>query len=552
MKFGPVPLTRAAGAILGHTLRIDGGVLKKGRTLSAADVEQIARAGYREVTVARLDPGDVPEDAAAAAVGEASAGAGIRVAPAFTGRCNLYAAGRGLLILDPARVERLNGVDESITLATATPYHVAAAGSMVATVKVIPFSVPARVLERALAELGRGPALLRVAPLRPHAAGLVLTELPGVRSEVLQRAAESQRIRLERLGSTLRHEIRCPHDPAAVAAAIRELRASGCSPILILGASAIVDRDDVVPAAVRAVGGSIEHLGMPVDPGNLLLLAHWDDVPVLGVPGCARSLKASGYDWVLQRLMAGEVVTGTDLARMGVGGLLKEIATRPQPRDAGAAGAGGEAGRELPADASAVRVGALVLAAGQSRRMGASNKLLLPIEGVAMVRRVVDAVLGAGLRNVVVVTGHETERIRAALAGRDVAYAHNPDYAAGLSTSLRAGLRALEGKVDAALVCLGDMPWVSAEDIAALVAGFDPRDPRICVPVHDRKRGNPILWPARFFAAMRGVSGDQGARRLLDEYAEEIELIPVAGAGVHVDVDTPDALRVPDAEGEPS
>jgi len=552
VKFGPVPIGRVAGAILAHTLRLEGGVLKKGRRLSEADAARIADAGYERVVVARPEPGDVTEDAAAAAVGEAAAGPGLRVTASYTGRCNLYAEARGLLVLDGDRIERFNRVDESITLATLAPHTLAPQDSMVATVKVIPFAVPEAILNAALAEIRAGPPLLRLAPLKPRAAGLILTELPGVRPEVLERAAESQRVRLERLGSALHREIRCPHEVAAVGDAIRTLRAAGCSPILILGASAIVDRGDVVPSAVEAVGGAILHLGMPVDPGNLLLLAQWGEIPVLGVPGCARSLKPSGYDWVLARIAAGEAVTGSELAGMGVGGLLKEIPSRPQPRegDLREPELRGQARHEArsPADLTS-RVGAVILAAGQSQRMGVSNKLLLPVAGVPMIERVADAVLQAVPSAVVVVTGHDPQGVRSALSGRAVSFAHNPDYRLGMSTSLRVGLSTLEGKVDAALICLGDMPWVSPQDITALVAAFVPEDPRICVPVYDRKRGNPILWPARFFAAMRAVSGDQGARRLLDEYAEEIELVPVSGGGVNVDIDTPEALRAVGARG---
>ncbi len=529
MKFGPVPVAEAEGTILAHTLRTESTVIKKGRVLEAADVAALEAAGYAELVVARLEDGDVAEDAAATRVAEAVVGSGVRVAESFTGRANLYATERGVLVVDAPAVGALNRVDEAVTLATIEPFSVVEPGTMIATAKIIPFAVAAPTLEAALEAVGAG--ALRVAPFRARPAGLVLTELPGQRPAVLERAAESQRVRLERCGATLGRELRCPHEPAAVAVAIGELLDAGCDPVLVLGASAIVDRGDVVPAAVEAAGGTIEHLGMPVDPGNLLLLARHGDTPVIGVPGCARSLKPSGFDRVLSRIAADLPVAGADLAAMGAGGLLKEMPTRPQPREAEAA-TGGEGG-----------VVALVLAAGDSRRMPDANKLLCDVEGAPMVARVVDPLAAhPGLAGVTVVTGHEAEAVRAALAGRAVDFVHNPAFKDGLSASLRAGVEAVADKVDAVLVCLGDMPWVGSGVVTALLEAFDREDPRVCVPVHDRKRGNPVLWPARYFDAIRGLSGDQGARRLLDEFAEEVVFVPVAHEGVNLDIDTPEAL----------
>jgi molybdenum cofactor cytidylyltransferase len=188
------------------------------------------------------------------------------------------------------------------------------------------------------------------------------------------------------------------------------------------------------------------------------------------------------------------------------------------------------------------RVAALVLAAGFSRRMGGANKLLAPLEGAPVIARVVDAVLASRARPVVVVTGHDAEAVRGALAGRDVCFAHNPAPAEGLSASLRTGLTALED-VDGALVCLGDMPWVRATHIDALLASFEGRrDEPICAPTWQGQRGHPVLWPKRHFAALAALRGDAGGRALIAAHAGEIYSVPVADAGVTLDVDTPEAL----------
>lgn len=525
MKFGAVPVGEAGGALLAHTLRAGGRVYKKGRRLDAPAVAALAEAGYREVICARLEAGDVPEDVAAARVAAAVAGAGLRPAEAFTGRCNLEATARGLAQIDVDKVLRLNRIHESVTLATVAPHARVEAGELVATVKVIPFAAPEDVVAACAA---LGPAV-SLAPLGERRAGLVLTRLPAFSEALLDGPSATLRARMTALGGTVAREIRCAHDEGEVARAIGDLAASGLSPILVLGASAVSDRADVIPAAIVRAGGAVEHLGMPVDPGNLLVLGRRGEVPVVGVPGCARSPRLSGFDWVLERLCAGLAVTGDDVSAMGVGGLLKEIASRGQPR-------GG------PAPGARPVVAALVLAAGSSRRMG-ENKLLVEVDGAPMVARAVDAARASRASRVVVVTGHDEAAVRAALAGRAVEVVHNPEHGTGMASSLRAGVAAL-GAVDGVVVCLGDMPWVRAADLDALIAAFDPAAGReICVAFHGGKRGNPVLISARFFPEMMRMTGDTGARALLEEHAAEIVAVEAGHAGVLLDVDTRAALE---------
>lgn len=542
MKLGRIPVAEAAGALVVHTLRLgEGVVFKKGRLLSPEDLERLRAAGYDSVIAARLDADDVPEDAAASAVGAAVLGEGLRAAVATTGRCNLHAQTAGLFLVERERVDQLNLVDESVTLATIAPHTPVLAGDLVATVKIIPFAVPSATLTRCIAEAHGG--LLRVAPFRRRAVGLILTRLPGVHESQLERTAAAQRLRIERVGCVTERELRCDHDEAAVAAALSEQRDAGCRLILVLGASAIVDRRDVIPAAIERLGGTIEHFGLPVDPGNLLLLGRCPapqgepggEIDVIGVPGCGRSLRRSGYDWVLERLCADLAVTRRDLMTMGVGGLLAEIPTRPQPRLAEA--------RPAKAGTAGARIGAVVLAAGRSSRMGSPNKLLCELEGVPLIAHVIDALLATEVRPIVVVTGHEEAAVRQVLDGRPVRFVHNPDFAEGMSTSLRAGLAALGTEVDAALICLGDMPRVRPAHIESLLGAFDPDDGRaVVVPTYRGQRGNPVLWAARFFPELQGLRGDTGARALLEEHAERVCRVPMEDAGVAIDVDTPSDL----------
>ena len=299
-----------------------------------------------------------------------------------------------------------------------------------------------------------------------------------------------------------------------------------------------------MPALLRpddeagAAGGSIEHFGMPVDPGNLILIGQLDGKTLLGAPGCARSPKENGFDWILMRLLAGLPVTRADVTGMGVGGLLMEIVTRPQPR-------------EEPAAESKRRVAAIVLAAGRSTRMGAVNKMLAEIGGKPLVRIAAEQAIASHAQPVIVVTGHEREKVGAALKGLPVRLVHNKDFAEGLGTSLKTGIGAVPEEADAAIVCLGDMPQVDVALINRLIAAFDPeRGALVVVPNIEGRRGNPVVWSRRFFHDLMSIQGDVGARHLIGNYAEAVVEVPVAGDAALTDVDTPESLSAVKAEIE--
>ncbi len=537
MIFGTLSTAEAAGAILAHTVAAGDVLFRKGRRLSPADVEALRAAGVQEIQAARLERGDIHEDQAAERVATVLQGPGLTASAAFTGRVNLFAEAAGVVVIDRERIDRLNRLDESITIATLPEWAEVRPKQMVATIKIIPFAAPtdAVALVEVMSALPeRGPAL-RLARYRPLKVGLIQTRLPTTKPSVLDKTAQITTDRLARLGGTLVRERRSEHKAPALASEIRMVQNLGLDLLLIIGASAITDRRDVLPAAIEASGGIVEHFGMPVDPGNLLLMGRIGAMPVLGLPGCARSPKLNGFDWVLQRLAAGLNVTRLDVMAMGVGGLLAEIPTRPLPRDRATESNG------MP---HAPHVGVVVLAAGQSRRMGELNKLLAPVEGKPMLAHAVDAALGAqGIGPVVVVTGHEREQVEAALPGRAVTFTENPRYAEGLSTSLAAGLAALPQGIDAALVCLGDMPRIAPRLIERLMAAYAPTEGRsIVVPTHQGKRGNPVLWDRRFFPAMAAVAGDVGARHLIGEHSDEVVEIEAGDPAVLFDVDTPETL----------
>jgi molybdenum cofactor cytidylyltransferase len=538
MKFGAVPVSEALGATAVHSIRQGALVLKKGTRIGAKELAALKTAGVEEIMVARLEPGDISEDQAAADIAAAVAGAGVRADRAFTGRCNLFAETAGVLVVDRNAIDKLNTIDEAVTVATLANYKPVVEGEMIATVKIIPFAVAGSARDKAVAEAGKARPVIRVAPYTVKKIGVVSTLLPGLAPKVVDKTLKITEARIAPAGAAIIAERRVPHEQEALARAIAEVRQAGAELVIVFGASAIADRRDVIPAAIEAVGGSIEHFGMPVDPGNLMLIGRLQGQPVLGAPGCARSPKENGFDWVLMRLLAGLPVSRADITGMGVGGLLMEIVTRPQPREERVP----EKGRHIAA---------VVLAAGRSTRMGAVNKLIAEIGGKPLVRIAAEQAIASRASPVIVVTGHQREKVEAALDGLPVRLVHNPDYAEGLGTSLKAGIAAVPAEADGVIVCLGDMPQVDSALIDKLIAAFDPeRGALVVVPSIAGRRGNPVLWSRRFFPDLMQIQGDIGARRLIGNYAEAVVEVPVAGEAALTDIDTPESFSAVKAEIE--
>ncbi|MEM0907830.1 MAG: molybdopterin-binding/glycosyltransferase family 2 protein [Pseudomonadota bacterium] len=523
MRFGTFALEEAEGALLAHTQRTSGGVIKKGTRLTAQHIDALKEAGLTFVTAAKLDDGDLHEDEAARRIAQAVAGPHTTVERADTGRANLAAASSGLIAVDAPAVDRLNAIHPSVTLATLRPFERVTAGRMIGTVKIIPFAAPAHYVAQGVEAASNS---VSVAPWMVSGVSAISSQLAALKPSVIDKTLDIFAGRLEPTLARIIEDVRVPHNTEAVAQA---LQAAKGELVVIFGASAVVDEDDVIPAAIARAGGVVEHVGMPVDPGNLLVLGHHDGRPVIGAPGCARSPKANGFDIVLDRLLAGLTVTRADIMGMGVGGLLEETAARPRPR------------RGKATDRPPSKPAAIVLCAGRSTRMGARNKLLEDVGGMPMARHAVRAALASRADPVVVVTGHEADAVQRALSGLDVTFIHNAQFAEGLSTSLRAGLTALPASADAALVLLGDMPMIEAEHCNRILDGLKQPGALIAMAASEGRRGNPVAWSARLFPELLNTEGDAGGRTLMSRYADQSVTIDIGDAAA-VDADTPSAL----------
>lgn len=339
MKFGSVRVGEAEGAILAHSIylarsttshRAQALDFSKGVVLTRAHIAALEADAWPSVVVARLEDGDLHEDAAAERIAAALMGPGLVADRASTGRVNLRAGSAGIVEVDAAAIEKVNRINPAITVATVAQWARLGPRGLAVTVKIIPFAVDAADVARAC-DLGRGAVRLREGVI--GSASLIETQVGGALSDKngpSEKGRRSVKGRLDRFSVMMSERVVVRHDVEAIATA---LRAAPGELLLILTGSATSDIGDTAPEAVRAAGGEVIHYGMPVDPGNLLFIGRLDDKVVIGLPGCARSPALNGADWVMERVICGVVPEDIDIPGMGVGGLLKEIPSRPRPRE---------------------------------------------------------------------------------------------------------------------------------------------------------------------------------------------------------------------------
>jgi molybdenum cofactor cytidylyltransferase len=536
MKFGTYPVEEVQGMVLAHSVKLHGGTLSKGHAVTVSDISHLRAAGIDRVVAVMIEGGDLSENEAARRLSQTIDPRYLRLSKATTGRVNVYATSSGLFVVDKAVVDHVNRIDPAITLASLADHTRVNAGDMVATIKIIPLAVSAASVEAACSAALHGAPVFEIKPFSKFSVSLISTELPSLKVSVMNKTKRTLERRLAVSGNGIVREQRVAHECLALSRSLQDvISAADEAPklVIIFGASAVADTADVIPEAIRAVGGEVMAVGMPVDPGNLLVLGRVDKTYVIGAPGCARSPKENGFDWVLDRIVAGENPDAHDLAGMGVGGLLKEITMRPQLRD----------GLDMQATTSSVAI--VLLAAGRSSRMGegGSHKLLAEFDGLPLVRRSAQTALESNARSVTVVTGHRRAEIEQALSGLSVSTIENPDYASGMASSLIAGISVEAVRdADGILIMLADMPGVSADDLNCLIAAFHESGAGAIVRAVSRgKRGNPVILPRSLNAAILRLEGDIGARHIIETAGVPIVDIEI-GDAAHFDVDTPEAV----------
>ncbi|MTI09272.1 NTP transferase domain-containing protein [Curvivirga aplysinae] len=520
------------GFLLAHSLKTKNLNFKKGRSLSELDIQNLKKEEFEFLTVAILEQDDVHEDQAAAFLSDAINASHLDIAAPFTGRVNIVAKHSGIFTLSVDDVINFNMIDEGITIATLPNHSFVQSKQLVATIKIIPFAVSQTKLNEAINHLNKGQLQLNV--FQQKNVTLIQTNLPSVKPSVLDKTTRTLQNRLDQLSAQMIDEERIPHQVDHVKQALENI-SDQTDLIILTGASAITDKRDIIPTAIISAGGSIQQYGMPVDPGNLLLLGSYKDKPVIAMPGCARSPKLNGFDWVLQRVCADIPINERDMASMSIGGLLKEIPSRPAPR---------HQNEQKYSSGKAAKFGIILLAAGQSRRMGKDNKLLTQYNNKALLDHALECIHETNIDDLIVVTGHAPEEISNILSKYKLSIIHNPDYETGIASSLKTGISNLPRDCDAVMICLSDMPLLKAHDLELIMASFSKEDNReICIPTFEGKRGNPVLIGNRFFPEIMELSGDIGAKPVISAYPDFVCEVPMPTDAILVDTDTPEALR---------
>ena len=543
MKFGPRPLGDCCGHILAHSIKTGRRRLAKGTRLTDSDIAGLSQDGIDELVIAEAEAGDIHEDDAVDRLAKVLAPRGVSLSVAATGRVNIKVEKTSLVHLFSERLLTFNLIDEGLTCATVQHHQLLSSGQMVATLKIIPFFLSVKAVEAAEAVLAEG-ALFACHPLEGCNVGLIQTVSPALKPSVRKTTHQVTDERLSALGCSLVSSKECEHDSAALAGEIKRMRADGIALILICGASAMSDRRDVVPQATTKAGGHIDQLGLAVDPGNLTMVASIDDTMVIGMPGCARSSRLNGLDWILHLYLAGLPIDRIALASMAAGGLLMEIASRPLPREL-APETVSVSRKSTKYSAKASRLVGIILAAGQSRRMGNENKLLMTFDGQPLIRNAANTLMTAGCEEIIVVIGHEDKSIKAALSELELTFVFAKDYGKGQGHSLAAGVSALPKGATDMLVMLGDMPLVSTELVSGLIAHHymqPDHEGIVSLPVFGGKRGHPVIWGKQFFDELSVLTGDIGGRQLLGDYANAIRPFYWDRPEMFLDADTKEAF----------
>ncbi len=322
MKVKKLPTGDAVNQILLHNQFGPDGrkSLKKGQRLTEADVAGLQAINHPTVYVAILAADDVGENEAAARLGQIIARSGLKSTPATTGRVNLLAGSTGLLKVNVEQLLAFNEIN-GLTLATLPTHTPVQPQTLVGTIKIIPYAVSQANL--AAAEIiAREADLIQVKPFIIKQAALITTGSPVARQKVLDSFVPALQERLAGYGTEMVVGPYVPEDETEISRALLEALNNGAEMILVAGETSIMDENDITPQAIKAIGGEIIQYGLPVEPGNLMLLAYHGHVPLVGAPGCAKSKSHNVVDLVLPRLVAGERLTRRDLLQLGHGGLL--------------------------------------------------------------------------------------------------------------------------------------------------------------------------------------------------------------------------------------
>ena len=531
MKILGLDPQESLGSVIAQTYNLPGKTISKGTFVTSEIVDYFKEFDVQTILCAVPANGDIHEDEAAEAISNAIDKNQIYVEKASTGRVNFKSQSLCLVRYERALIREVNLVDESIAFSIVEHNQLLAKNDLIATLKIIPFFTQKKYVDQVISILAKN-ELFNTHSLNRKKVSLIQTSFEWQKKSMFKATSNVTRNRLEALDCSLNEEKLICDDYKALCSEIRSSTGSGIDILLISGASAITDRSDYIPKAILSEGGEIIQYGLAVDPGNLLLIGKVGNTTVIGMPGCARSPKLNGFDWVLQLLMADIPISREELAEMGAGGLLMEIASRPLPR----ALAKSVSKREK-------KVMGVILAAGNSTRMGKDNKLLRNIGDAPLIRNTAIEMLKSDLDSCSIVLGYQSDKVADVIKDLNVNLILNPLWKEGQASSLRAAINTLDSTYSDLLIMLGDLPGIKSIHINSIIEEHlltDNRKSKITIPSFKGQKGNPVIWGRSFFDDLSNLEGDVGGRTLFSEHPAAINILEMENPWVVKDTDTPE------------
>ncbi len=531
MKILGLDPQESLGSVIAQTYNLPGKTISKGTFVTSEIVGYFKEGEVKNILCAVPDNGDLHEDEAADIISNAIDKSHIYIDSASTGRVNFKSRSLCLVRYKRDLIKKVNLVDESIAFSIVENNQLLAKNDLIATLKIIPFFTQKKYVDQVISILDKN-ELFKTYTLNKKEVSLIQTSFEWQKKSMFKATSNVTRNRLEALDCSLNEEKLIRHDYNVLRSEIRSSIESGIDILLISGASAIIDRSDYIPKAILSEGGEIIQYGLAVDPGNLLLVGKIGKTAIIGMPGCARSPKLNGFDWVLQLLMADIPVVKEELAEMGAGGLLMEIASRPLPR----ALAKSVNKREK-------KMMGVILAAGNSTRMGKDNKLLKNIDGTPLIRNIALEISKSNLDSCSIVLGYQSDKVADVIKDLNINLILNPLWKKGQASSLKAALNSLTPSYSDLLIMLGDLPGIKSGHINRIIEehlSSENRTSKITIPSFKGQKGNPVIWGRAFFHDLSNLEGDVGGRVLFGQHPAAINLIEMDDPSVVTDTDTPE------------
>ncbi|HEY3425459.1 MAG TPA: molybdopterin-binding protein [Negativicutes bacterium] len=320
-----VPVYEAEGMVLCHDIteiiqgKVKGRAFKKGHIVRHDDIGKLLNIGKEHLYVWEINQNVLHENDAATKIAEAVAGPGIQLASPSEGKVELRAEITGLLKINTQALEKIN-VMEDIAVVTLHSNQIVPAGKTVAGCKIIPLVIENNKITKMERICKNVYPLIEIKALRPLKIGIIITGSEVYYGRIQDKFGPVLHRKFAAWGSEIINRIFVPDDVEMISAAIHQLLDEGAELIATTGGMA-VDPDDVTPKGIREAGGRIVSYGAPILPGSLFMLAYFGDIPVLGLPGCVMYHKNTIFDLIAPRILAGEVITRQDIARLAHGGL---------------------------------------------------------------------------------------------------------------------------------------------------------------------------------------------------------------------------------------